>query len=346
MTPSRLPATLALVALVTQTSALTIGMRMTRRACAGDASKLYIATTAVVMCETIKLLVSSFMFVKEDCNNNAKQALSVVGKEFTENWGDLLRIALPSALYVVQNNLQFVAVSNLPAEVFQVLIQAKIITTALCSVWLLQKSLTAVQWASVLGLTIGVGVVQTSFPTARATGQALNYAVGFGAVLVSCFTSGFAGVFFEKLMKAKPNILWLRNIEMSLLSIFLALFAAFSNDFSRIQTQGFFYGYNSMVLLVVFLQAIGGIIVSLVVKYTNSMTKGFATAGSIILSCLLSAVLLRDCTLNGMFFLGMTIVCASTVGYSLPPHTLSNAARSLLLHLKSMVRGKESAREE
>lgn len=333
---SQLPAILALFALITQTSALTICMRVTRRASAGNASKLYIATTAVVMCETIKLLVSSYMFVRADCEDNINQALSVIKKEFTENWLDLIKITLPSALYVIQNNLQFIAVSNLPAEVFQVLIQAKIVTTAIFSVFLLQKSLTIVQWLSILGLAVGVGVVQLSFPAVKASSQAINYTVGFIAVLISCFTSGFAGVFFEKIMKAKPNILWLRNIELSLLSIIIALFAAFGNDFTRIQSQGFFYGYTPMVLLVVLLQAFGGITVSLVVKYTNSMTKGFATAGSIILSCLLSALLLCDCTLNRMFFVGTSVVCAATVGYSLPADTVPNLVRVMRSYLAGL----------
>lgn len=333
--PSNLSAPLALGALIAQTSALTVAMRITRR---GTTSNLYIATTAVVMCEAIKLLISSYMFVKSDCQNDVSEALTVVGKELSENWRDLLLIALPSALYVVQNNLQFVAVSNLPAEVFQVLIQSKIITTALFSVVLLQKKLTALQWASVIGLTVGVGVVQLSFPAARASAQAINYAVGFAAVVVSCFTSGFAGVFFEKLMKAKPNVLWLRNIEMSLLSIFIALFASFGKDFARIQTQGFFYGYNPMVMLVVLLQAVGGIVVSLVVKYTNSMTKGFATAGSIILSCILSSLLLHDCALNLKFLVGTVIVCASTVGYSLPPQALQSLRNQILVRIPKQIK--------
>ena len=64
------------------------------------------------------------------------------------------------------------------------------------------------------------------------------------AVLVSCFTSGFGGVYFEKLMKAKPNSLWLRNIEMSLVSVLIAIIAAGSKDLALIRKFGFFHGYR------------------------------------------------------------------------------------------------------
>lgn len=52
-------------------------------------------------------------------------------------------------------------------------------------------------------------------------------------------------------------------------------------------------------------------LVAFVVKYTNSIVKGFAASGSIVLSCLISAIFLNDYKLNNMFTLGTSIVCAS-----------------------------------
>ena len=238
-------------------------------------------------------------------------------------------MAIPAGLYVIQNNLQFLAVSNLPAEVYQVLIQSKIVTTAVFSVILLNKRPSGLQWLSILALSIGVAIVQLSFPARAVAPQAVNYFVGFMAVLVSCFTSGFGGVYFEKLMKAKPNSLWLRNIEMSLVSVLIAIIAAGSKDLALIRKFGFFHGYSPLVFGVILLQAFGGILVSLVVQYTNSMTKGFATSGSIILSCLLSAYVLKDAQLTPKFFLGTLVVCLSTLAYSLPSSFYSRTCPTL-----------------
>lgn len=134
-------------------------------------------------------------------------------------------------------------------------------------------------------------------------------------------------------MKSKPNRLWLRNIEMSLISVIMALIGSLTKDYSAIQSKGFFYGYNKLVLFVIFLQAFGGILVSLVVKYTNSMVKGFATSGSIVLSCILSNLIFHDFPLNLKFFLGTFIVCLSTLGYSIPSKRFEQKLNRILYSL-------------
>lgn len=52
---------------------------------------------------------------------------------------DLLKMAVPACLYVVQNNLNYMAISNLDGPTFQLLYQLKILTTALFSVVMLRR---------------------------------------------------------------------------------------------------------------------------------------------------------------------------------------------------------------
>ena len=51
----------------------------------------------------------------------------------------------------------------------------------------------------------------------------------------------------------------------------------------------------------------------------SSVIKAFATSGSIILSCLVSAMILKDCSLGYDFFVGAAVVCASTIAYAAYP---------------------------
>lgn len=69
------------------------------------------------------------------------------------------KLAIPSGLYAIQNNLLFVALSFLNAATYQVSYQLKILTTALCSVFMLGKKIQQHQWLSLCMLAIGVAFV-------------------------------------------------------------------------------------------------------------------------------------------------------------------------------------------
>jgi UDP-sugar transporter A1/2/3 len=69
------------------------------------------------------------------------------------------KLAIPSGLYAIQNNLLFVALSFLNAATYQVSYQLKILTTALCSVFMLGKRIEKHQWFSLCMLATGVAFV-------------------------------------------------------------------------------------------------------------------------------------------------------------------------------------------
>ncbi|PQE15667.1 nucleotide-sugar transporter protein [Rutstroemia sp. NJR-2017a BBW] len=77
--------------------------------------------------------------------------------------GDGWKLAIPAALYTLQNSLQYIAVSNLEAVHFQIIYQLKawqILTTAIFSVVLLRRVLSSKRWIALVLLTIGVTIVQ------------------------------------------------------------------------------------------------------------------------------------------------------------------------------------------
>ena len=135
------------------------------------------------------------------------------------------KLIVPSGLYALQNNLLYIALSNLDAATYQVTYQLKILTTALFSVFLLKKHITSLQWLSLLLLTIGVALVQlpeNTFSsesgddeTAQLNPPHINQSVGLLAVLTACFSSGLAGVYFEMLVKVgKQTSIVIRNLQL------------------------------------------------------------------------------------------------------------------------------------
>ncbi|KAL8939030.1 MAG: hypothetical protein Q9216_003579 [Gyalolechia sp. 2 TL-2023] len=74
--------------------------------------------------------------------------------------GDSWKLAIPASLYVLQNSLQYFAISNLDTAIFQVTYQFKILPTALFSVVLLGRTLSPRKWLALALLMVGVAIVQ------------------------------------------------------------------------------------------------------------------------------------------------------------------------------------------
>lgn len=268
--------TAALVALVIQNSGLAVAMRYTFILAQTTGVK-YIPSTAVFHAEILKLVISTACCFLYDCQKSPDKFVHLLYTEMYLNYRDFLRLMVPSMLYTLQNSLQYFSMSCLSAPVFQVLYQMKIITTALFSVALLAKRLSALQWAAIVALTVGVALVQLS--QTSGTGEAKgNSLAGLVSVVLGCLTSGFAGVYFELVLKSTAASIWLRNIQLSLIGIAMSLvstsiplsssalltsppllpsllqLSCYFRDYEEIAFRGFLAGYNHWVWSVIFLQ--------------------------------------------------------------------------------------------
>jgi len=141
--------------------------------------------------------------------------------------------------------------------------------------------------------------------------------VGLTAVLSACVTSGLAGVYLEKLLKQTDASIWLRNIQLAVFGAIVGLIGAFAQDGGKIAEGGFLQGYSGLVWAVIFLQAVGGLVVAAVLKYADNLLKCFGNALSIVISCLMSAAFLQEFVPDGLFVIGTMLVLAATSLYSL-----------------------------
>uniref|UniRef100_A0A674GFR8 Solute carrier family 35 member A2 n=1 Tax=Taeniopygia guttata TaxID=59729 RepID=A0A674GFR8_TAEGU len=287
----------SLAVLVLQNASLVLSIRYVRT----RPGERFLPSTAVVMAEAMKGTA---------CLLLVRQTAVTLHEAVVGQFGDTLRLAVPSLIYTLQNNLQYVAISNLPAATFQVTYQLKILTTALFSVLLLGTALSRLQWLSLALLFAGVALVQAE--QARAV-----YAVGLAAVAASCLSSGFAGVYFERLLKRSGGSIWLRNVQLGAVGTAVGLGAMLAAEGPAVAALGFFYGYNGAVWAVVVNQAAGGLLVAVVVRYADNILKGFATALSILASTAASAHLFGFRP-RAPFLAGTAMVLAAVVLYGRP----------------------------
>jgi solute carrier family 35 (UDP-sugar transporter), member A1/2/3 len=117
--------------------------------------------------------------------------------------------------------------------------------------------------------------------------------VGLLAVLAVCVCSGWAGVYFERTIKDSTHAtsLWIRNCQLSLYSLFPAFFVGIVFlDGEHVAKNGFFAGYNWVVVISIAVQSFGGIVAAFCMYYADNISKNFAVSISMILSSFLSFV--------------------------------------------------------
>ena len=256
-----------LVILVLQTTATVLLLRYSRT----RPGRPYLASTAVMLNECCKFAVCLFSLYAQR-GFSIRRSWRAFRDEILGRPKETFKLVVPSGLYCLQNNLLFIALTNLDAATYQVTYQLKILTTALFSVLLLKKHINRIQWLALLILTIGVALVQVPSvapedekETIPVNGTKTSHdsndidhekqMIGLVAVLCACFSSGFAGVFFEMLVKtgAQPSVV-IRNLQLGMFSLIFATSTVIMYDWDAITLNGFFQGYHPLVFVIIILQ--------------------------------------------------------------------------------------------
>ena len=126
----------ALFLLVAQMVGLVLLMRYSRTNQPKD-QPLYLASSAVFVMEVMKLVICCVVITYQ----SGGKLMAELNTHVIEAPMEMLKLCVPSFLYTVQNNLLYLALTNLDAATYQVCYQLKILTTALFSVILLQVSM-------------------------------------------------------------------------------------------------------------------------------------------------------------------------------------------------------------
>lgn len=293
----------------------------------------YFPSTAIFLVEVVKLVICSAVVLQELARSYSPiSSIALVDKFFKSVFSpDSWKLAIPAALWTLQNSVIYVGISNLDPATFQVTYQLKILTTVLFSILLLGKTISHKQWLALVLLTAGVAIVQmsglhismaallnniqemlsttfilrtspiTNDPLRGSytleltpTNPAMNASLGIIAVVGASFISGITGVYFEKVLKESSTsaTMWTRNIQLSFFSLFPALiFGVIGQDGHEIMREGFFVGYTGIVWTMIALQAVGGLIVAVCITYADNIAKNFAASISIVVSCIANALI-------------------------------------------------------
>ena len=149
---------LLLILMVVQNSSFALVGRYTRSSVAAE--DLYIVSHVILSQECVKFVVSCVLEHRLSKSSSQGQNLwTSLQQHVFQNPLDALKISIPAFLYLVQTSLLFVALSKIPAPLYQVAFQGKLLTTAIVSVLMLQRKYTLKQWTCLVTLGFGVAIV-------------------------------------------------------------------------------------------------------------------------------------------------------------------------------------------
>ena len=247
----------------------------------------FLKSAAVIGIESTKLTLSLLYIALID-----KQPLSTAVTFIKRDKRNTLLMGVPAALYCIQGNLEYLALGNLDAAVFSVLVQTKLLATAGCAVLILRKKIKKVQLISLVLLTVGVMLCNMKdYSRNTISGRRLSEidkemdtTKGIFATLSIAACSGFASVYTEKVIKAKRNIttrsgeekLPLQNerhqqpqyglvytqVQLAFVSLVIMGFYCLVVESGEIIEKGLWYGFNFPAYVSIFISAIGGLTVA------------------------------------------------------------------------------------
>lgn len=200
---------------------------------------------------------------------------------------DYFFFAVPAACYFVSNTCAFFIIARIGVVQYQIMGNMKIIFSAFAMRIFLGRVLRQRQWLA-LGLLF-VGLLSAQLPVDTRLEPHFDM-YGYSLVLISCTASSIGGVFNEKLLKSRlggDSIHW-KNIQLYSWGVVFGLIAV--QQTAKRDSVSVFFGYNVVVLLMIIFMALSGLIVSVILKYSDSLSKSFVTSLSIVISSCVQAL--------------------------------------------------------
>lgn len=274
----------------------------------------FLTSAAVIGSECTKLTLSTLYILLVE-----RKSFASIVQYFKDDWRNTLLVSVPASAYNLQMTLEYIALANLDAAMFSVLVQTKLLFTATFAALVLGKKLKYIQVISLTLLTVGVMLCNMRFGD-DAKDSSMK---GILATLGIAVSSGFASVYTEKVIKTQRQknpvsgqySLAYTQVQLASMSLLTIGIYACMMDFSTIMQYGLFHNFNGGAILTVFNSAIGGLIVAGVLKYADSVLKGYATAISVIMTGLLSMMLFGT-HLHVVYFMGIVNVVIAVLLYN------------------------------
>lgn len=278
----------------------------------------------LIVAECLKVMIAGYIVF----NSTEQSDAQGVGFEkiiwLIRNSGKMFILA---AIYGAMNILSFVALQYIGAGEFTICAQLKILTTAGFSTVILGTTLSSVKWRALFLLVLGCLLVASPAFNHPAGQQAKTTSVGlqmlgYAAVLSEVCMSGFASIYFEKVVKSTKEVvtIWERNLQLGFYSILIySCFILYDSNFAVPDPGAVarvpWSNWSTLTFCVALLGSVGGLLVAATLKYADSILKTLAAAGAIVLATVLGHYLLGG-PLDLVVSMGAAVTIVAIANYA------------------------------
>lgn len=277
-----------------------------RRYSQGILQERYSKHEVLLVGEVMKILFSAYMISGTLPNNTClSKHLQFLTRK---SW----KMAFLAGMYGCMNILSYISLRNIGAGMFTIFAQCKILTTATFSSIILRRKYSWARWRALIALMLGVLMFSEpiwSKDESLSQGEGSNIMLGTMAVIIEVTLSGFASIYFEKVIKTDAEQLgiWERNFQLALGSFPIYLLFILWDGGGEVGYGG---GWSPVAWILATLGAAGGLLVALSIKYGDSILKTLATTGAICLSSILDHFWLNGPLTPTMMLAGGQVILA------------------------------------
>mmetsp|Transcript_42015 Transcript_42015/g.50940 ORF Transcript_42015/g.50940 Transcript_42015/m.50940 type:complete len:372 (+) Transcript_42015:151-1266(+) len=249
-----------------------------------DGKYLYNFSTVPLLSELCKLAVSACLLYRQHKSDPK-------GTNITVEWKSIRLYPIPSLIYLVHNNVQFMTLKYVDPSTYQILGNLKIVTTGVLFRVFLKRKLTKLQWWSLVLLMVGATTSQITGCGDSALGAQPE---GYMLAVVSATLSAMAGVYTEFLMKKNDDCLYWQNMQLYAFGVLFNMTALTVDNIHQGFEAGFwphtmFKGYTFLTWMVVFNLAFTGLLVSWLMKFADTIVKVYSTSMAMLVTMFVSA---------------------------------------------------------
>mmetsp|Transcript_15276 Transcript_15276/g.18541 ORF Transcript_15276/g.18541 Transcript_15276/m.18541 type:complete len:430 (-) Transcript_15276:44-1333(-) len=200
----------------------------------------------------------------------------------------------PVILYVISDTLNFFMFELISPSTFSVVKQSRLVIVAVMNRFLLGRYISQIQWVAVLQLLLSSVLFEAeSFGASDSSAGETRKSENFGILLLlfKCTLDSLAIIWMDMYFKhldEKGFPYPQQQVIFAIYSVIVGIVMTIYQNGNEIlfSGQSLFHGWNTGASISAFLAAFYGLLISIVLRYLNSMVKMFQSLAAVIVTIL------------------------------------------------------------